>query len=34
MELLTALAIGLLFALGLYQLLRRNLIRSAVRLMP
>lgn len=32
MELLTALAIGLLFAFGLYQFLRRNLIRSAIGL--
>lgn len=32
MELLTALAIGLLFAVGIYQMLRRNVIRSAIGL--
>ncbi|MEZ4590171.1 MAG: sodium:proton antiporter [Chloroflexota bacterium] len=32
MELLTALAIGLLFAIGIYQMLRRNVIRSAIGL--
>lgn len=32
MELLTALAIGLLFAIGLFQLLRRNVIRSVIGL--
>ncbi len=32
MEILNALAIGLLFATGLYQILRRNVIRSAIGL--
>ena len=32
MELLTALAVGLLFAIGVFQLLRRNVIRSAIGL--
>ena len=32
MELLTAIAIGILFALGVFQLLRRNIIRSAIGL--
>lgn len=32
MELLTALAIGTLFAIGVFQILRRNLIRSAMGL--
>lgn len=32
MEILQALAIGALFGLGLYQLLRRNVIRSAIGL--
>lgn len=32
MELLTALAVGMLFAIGVYQLLRRNLIRSVIGL--
>jgi multicomponent Na+:H+ antiporter subunit C len=32
MELLTALAIGLLFAIGVFQLLRRNVIRSVIGL--
>jgi multicomponent Na+:H+ antiporter subunit C len=32
MELLTALAIGLLFAVGVFQMLRRNVIRSAIGL--
>ncbi len=31
-ELLTALAIGLLFAVGVFQMLRRNVIRAAVGL--
>jgi multicomponent Na+:H+ antiporter subunit C len=30
MEFLTALAIGLTFGLGIFQLLRRNVIRSAI----
>lgn len=33
MELLTAIAIGLLFAVGIFQLLRRNVIRSVIGLM-
>jgi multicomponent Na+:H+ antiporter subunit C len=33
MELLTAIAIGLLFATGIFQMLRRNVIRSAIGLM-
>ncbi|MBE2220732.1 MAG: NADH-quinone oxidoreductase subunit K [Anaerolineae bacterium] len=33
MELLTAVSIGLLFATGIFQLLRRNVIRSAMGLM-
>jgi multicomponent Na+:H+ antiporter subunit C len=32
MDLLTALAIGLLFSVGIFQLLRRNVIRSAIGL--
>ena len=32
MELLTAIAVGILFALGVFQLLRRNIIRSAIGL--
>lgn len=32
MELLTAIAIGTLFAVGIYQMLRRNVIRSAIGL--
>ena len=32
MELLTALAVGILFAIGVYQMLRRNLIRSVIGL--
>lgn len=32
MELLTALTIGILFGVGLFQLLRRNVIRSAIGL--
>jgi len=32
MELLTALAIGLLFAVGIFQMMRRNTIRSAIGL--
>jgi multicomponent Na+:H+ antiporter subunit C len=31
-ELLTALAIGLLFAVGVFQMLRRNVIRSVIGL--
>lgn len=31
-DLLTALAIGVLFAVGVFQLLRRNVIRSAIGL--
>ncbi len=30
MEIISALAIGALFGLGIYQLLRRNVIRSAI----
>lgn len=33
MEILSALAVGLLFAIGVYQLLRRNVIRSVIGLM-
>lgn len=33
MELLTALAIGVLFAVGIFQMLRRNVIRSVIGLM-
>jgi len=33
MELLTAVAIGVLFAVGIFQMLRRNVIRSAIGLM-
>lgn len=33
MEILTALAIGLTFAVGLFQILRRNVIRAAIGLM-
>jgi len=32
MSLLTSLAIGILFAAGIYQILRRNLIRAAIGL--
>jgi multicomponent Na+:H+ antiporter subunit C len=32
LELLTAIAIGLLFAIGIFQMLRRNVIRSAIGL--
>ena len=32
MEVLTALSIGMLFAVGVFQVLRRNLIRSAIGL--
>lgn len=32
MELLTALAIGILFAIGVFQMLRRNVIRAAIGL--
>lgn len=32
MELLTALAVGLLFAVGVFQVLRRNVIRSVIGL--
>jgi multicomponent Na+:H+ antiporter subunit C len=32
MELLTAIGIGILFAIGVFQLLRRNIIRSAIGL--
>ncbi|MEA3336325.1 MAG: sodium:proton antiporter [Chloroflexota bacterium] len=32
MELLTALAIGALFAIGMFQILRRNIIRSVIGL--
>jgi multicomponent Na+:H+ antiporter subunit C len=32
MELLTALAIGFLFAIGIFQMLRRNIIRSVIGL--
>jgi multicomponent Na+:H+ antiporter subunit C len=31
-ELLTAIAIGILFAIGIFQILRRNVIRSAIGL--
>ena len=33
MEILTAFAIGLTFAVGIFQILRRNVIRSAIGLM-
>ena len=33
MEILSALAVGLLFAIGVFQLLRRNVIRSVIGLM-
>ena len=33
MEILTAFAIGLTFALGVFQILRRNVIRAAIGLM-
>jgi multicomponent Na+:H+ antiporter subunit C len=33
MELITALAVGTLFAIGIFQLLRRNVIRSVIGLM-
>ena len=32
MELLTALAVGTLFAIGIFQMLRRNIIRSVIGL--
>lgn len=32
MELLTALAVGCMFAIGIFQMLRRNVIRSAMGL--
>ena len=32
LEVLTALAIGILFAIGIFQMLRRNVIRSAIGL--
>lgn len=32
MEIITALAVGLMFATGIFQLLRRNVIRSAIGL--
>lgn len=32
MELLTALTVGLLFAVGIFQITRRNIIRSAIGL--
>ncbi|MCA9865709.1 MAG: NADH-quinone oxidoreductase subunit K [Anaerolineae bacterium] len=32
MELLTALTVGLLFAIGIFQMLRRNIIRSTIGL--
>lgn len=32
MELLTAIAVGIFFATGVFQLLRRNIIRSAIGL--
>ncbi len=32
MELLTAITVGVLFAVGIFQLLRRNIIRSAIGL--
>jgi multicomponent Na+:H+ antiporter subunit C len=31
-ELLTAVAIGILFAIGIFQMLRRNVVRSAIGL--
>ena len=33
MEVITAIAIGLTFAVGLFQILRRNVIRAAIGLM-
>lgn len=33
MEILTALSVGIMMAAGVYQILRRNLIRSAIGLM-
>jgi multicomponent Na+:H+ antiporter subunit C len=33
MELLTAISVGLLFAIGVFQMLRRNVIRSVIGLM-
>lgn len=33
MEMITAVAVGSLFALGIFQILRRNVIRSAIGLM-
>lgn len=33
MEILTALVIGLTFAVGLFQILRRNVVRAAIGLM-
>ena len=32
MEILTALSVGLLFAIGIFQMLRRNIIRSTIGL--
>ena len=32
MELLTAITVGFLFAVGIFQMLRRNIIRSAIGL--
>ena len=32
MELLTAIAVGMMFATGILQILRRNIIRSAIGL--
>ena len=34
MEIFTALAIGLLFAIGIYQMMRRNVIRSVIGWKP
>lgn len=33
MEMITALTVGILFAIGIFQLLRRNVIRSVIGLM-
>lgn len=33
MEVITALTVGILFAIGIFQLLRRNVIRSVIGLM-
>lgn len=33
MELLTALAVGIVFAIGIFQMMRRNVIRSVIGLM-